>query len=160
MLAEDANRQQLVVWMTARLAKGLAVHFLQQLSRREEVATELPQVRQQCQVWDQEVALRKKKQGVPVTPKTPAVAQSQALAETVNVRQLATGFELILLWDGRRQGARLVLSIVEMRQWLDVLYRLFCRAGWSTDFWPEWLCQAQKQLASPSQGVATKAVLH
>lgn len=46
---------------------------------------------------------------------------------------------LFPLGDG--ESALLQMSLVELRQWLAIMYRQFKNAGWPMDVWPGWFTQ-------------------
>lgn len=157
MAVEEEGGKRLALWLTARLTRRLAEFLLGKISsddsRQRPLNSQLhqdqPVSQGVLQAWEQDLALRGKAQSsdVPVDRETP-----QILVESVNVRFHARGVELIFLWSGERGKVRLLLSPTELRQWLDLVFRKTCQAGWPLDYWPDWMRRPDDSSVSESTG--------
>jgi len=64
------------------------------------------------------------------------------LPNQIDLSCSAQGAALLFpLGDGKK--AQLQMSLLELRQWLAIVYRQFKMAGWPLEVWPEWFAQAE-----------------
>jgi hypothetical protein len=144
MAVEDEKNRRLVLWLTARLTRKLIEHLLQNVVST--VSRNLSQAAGQrssptlskgaLQAWEQDLALRARQvsNAVAIEEATP-----QFLVESVNVRYNPQGLDLTFLCSGGQGSMRFSMSPTELRQWLDLVFRKTCQAGWPLDYWPEWI---------------------
>ncbi|MDY0269952.1 hypothetical protein [Trichloromonas sp.] len=147
MAVEDENGKRLALWLTARLTRRLAEHLLGQVAslphqeqpQASRSRLEQPVSQGVLQTWEQDLALRKKAASSTVTVgrETP-----QALVESVNVRFHPQGVTLIFLWADSGGRMRFSMSLTELRQWLNLVFRQTCQADWPLDYWPDWMRQS------------------
>ncbi len=65
------------------------------------------------------------------------------LPEHVNLYCPAGGAIIIFPLDVGGDQARLQMNMVELRQWMGVVYRQFRVAGWSMEVWPKWFALSE-----------------
>ena len=131
MSGEVASARPLVIWLTQRLLKRLIPMLIPLL---EDKQTD-PHRAEAMQVFAQQAAKAQLKPQVPVQAQT---AEAAWVASSVDIATTAQTVTLIFhALDG--QKASFVMQAQPLRQWLDILHRLYVMAEWSQDVWPEWV---------------------
>jgi hypothetical protein len=137
MSADLDGEEPAVFWLTqrlcVRLVKKLSGHLEQSAPQSLLVDKGLMLSVQQHEAgWRQKIS-------EPV--KIGALSRS-VLPEKVDLICPAGGAAIIFpLYEG--EPARLQMNMLELRQWLAVVYRQFQIAGWSMDVWPQWFNLAE-----------------
>lgn len=151
LATQSADGDSLLFWMTNRLAMRVVNALVGKLdpSPQSVVANKLnPPVKQQAiREWEQSAARHAMKPAPEVKIKP---AARQLLINSVDINQSNDSFRVIFRWT-KEDGARLILSTVEMRQLLQILHQTFKKAGWTMDVWPKWydLQQSDKEQPRP-----------
>ncbi|MEA3544748.1 MAG: hypothetical protein U9R69_05940, partial [Thermodesulfobacteriota bacterium] len=90
------------------------------------------------QQWEQSAATQKMK----AMPAVDVRAACEELVQTVDVS--VRGGNYFLTFHGvNRTVARLPLTSIQMRQWLQIVYDQFLKAKWPVAVWPVWFDQQQ-----------------
>lgn len=79
---------------------------------------------------------------------TPVVATSQShawLIHRIDVSYSSTQMTLIFQGAEEAQRAQMTLVNTAMRQWFDILYRVYQRAQWQCADWPLWMHQLSNE---------------
>ena len=118
-------------WLTARLAQALVGGILKKWSQSRVDSGTTPSA---LQSWEQEKALQSRQPSKPVMVET----ASTQLVEAVDIALRGERFYLTFR-GGDNLAARIPLSAIEMRQWLDVVYGQFVKANWPLQVWPQWI---------------------
>jgi len=84
-----------------------------------------------CQQRDAEWQLE------PSEPVNLSAVALRILPDKVDLSFSAEGSALLFPL-GNGESALLQMSMVELRQWLAIMYRQFKNAGWPMDVWPGW----------------------
>lgn len=143
----DAAGQAAVLWLTRRLSDRLIGALLQSLASeaREPVA---PVVRQTVQTYAQLQARLMQKPAAPVPYET---AAWEGLVREIGLGKDAAGQHCLSFRCGQVPTVAVMpLAALPLRQWLHVLQRIYLRADWRTEIWPEWMKSAVA--ASPMPG--------
>ena len=85
-------------------------------------------------------------------PVEPDAAQAEILLTSVDLGRSPDGYVLTFKWGGK-DGARLFLSLIELRQLLGIISLLFDAADWPRHAWPPWF-------AAETGAAAASIVLH
>lgn len=132
MLADLDGDERAVFWLTQRLCKRLIpklVHHLEH-SAPDSLLVEkglMLSVQQHDAGWQQKYSEPVRSSGL----------SRSVLPERVDLLCPAGGAAIIFpLAEGK--PARLQMTMLELRQWMAVVYRLFKVAGWSMEVWPQW----------------------
>lgn len=86
------------------------------------------------QIYAQLEARLAKKPAAPVRAPPDGIC---ALIHEITVSQAKRNCRLIFRCHGS-EPAQLVLSAMELRQWMEVLHRAYVRADWDVGCWPGW----------------------
>lgn len=138
------------LWLTRRLAERMVPRLAAGLqddmapgaaqSRPEAAAAAAPRARASdtlaTQVYAQlEARLARK----PAEPVRLAENSPQWRVDTVEITRFANGVRRLTFKGEGFEPCELLLSAVELRQWLESLHRAFVRGQWRIDVWPAWL---------------------
>lgn len=133
MSAELEDGGYLVLWLTLRFCRLLVSTLCRRIEdtvSRQAVFDRdfLLSFRQRAAEWQHQPA-------APVSPYDGVVRSvlPERLKASFSSRSVVLKFYI-----GTEQVARMSLSHTELRQWLGVLYRMFQKAKWPLDTWPEW----------------------
>jgi len=132
MLAELDGGEPVVFWLTLRLSVRLVRELLSHLERMVPrsglVDTGLMLAcKQRDAEWRHEAS----------EPVLYSPSLFKLLPEKVGLAYSAQHAALMFqLGDG--QVTQLHMRLMELRQWLAIMYRQFQRAGWPMEVWPEW----------------------
>ena len=120
-----------VLWLTARLGISIVTAIMKNLDNVEPVHRRKEQ--KVYQQWEQSSALHKLKATASVEVST----AQEDLVQTVDIS--IQGGNYILTFRGvKKSSARLTLTAVQMRQWLQIVYVQFQKAKWPMAVWPAW----------------------
>ena len=143
LTTQDSKGQVLLLWLTQRLANGLAgalAHWLD-----EDVKTAASgQSTFSLHAWEQSSA--EAQLNTAERPVDPTAAQDHVLLNAVDLTRGPGGYTLVFKW-GSTGAARLMLNTTELRQWLGILRRQFDTAGWPKHAWPEWFAAGAENTA-------------
>ncbi len=134
----DAAGAVLRLWLTRRLADAVFGHlcdWLQRSRSRGDAGFD-----QLLHSWDQQAAQAGLRSGEPVRWQGEAV-----LLVAVDFTQTDQGCQLVFKTQlaGQQQPvAAVTFTLVQLRQWLGIVHRLYAPAGWPEDIWPDWLHNA------------------
>ncbi len=138
MSAEFDGGEPAVFWLTQRLCRRLVPKLAGHLeySAQKSLLVDkglMLSVQQHDAEWQQTLS-------EPV--KVVGLARS-VLPEKVDLHCLAGGASIIFPFDGKGEQARLQMNMVELRQWMGVVYRQFRLAGWPMEVWPNWFALSE-----------------
>lgn len=156
-----ADGQTVVLWLTQRLLNRLVGHLCQGLEKRSAAVLQQPHSRAQTQPVHthvmQSFAQQKAHAAHPVQrPVTPVADAPRWRVETVDVNQAAGGVQLTFMGVGGTEQAVLSLPTPALRQWLNIVFEQYRRAGWRVHAWPAWMEDAQVS----SRACAAEVLLH
>ena len=128
---QTKKSESYVLWLTARLSIAVVAAIIKNLDKA--VPADSRQEQKSLQQWEQSSALHKLKATAAVE-----VCTSQGeLVQAVDVS--VCGEDYILTFRGvKGTAARLSLTGIQMRQWLQIVYAQFLIAKWSMVVWPVW----------------------
>ncbi|WP_153110544.1 hypothetical protein [Propionivibrio limicola] len=150
LTGETNQGQTVALWLTQRLLGRLMPHLLGWLEQQTGGRLDA-EIRQD---FAQQAAIASL---TPQPPVPPHAQNRSCLVQEVNINATPQNVRLTFRSAGggdHAMPAFLVLSPLPLRQWLDVLYRLYRTAGWAADFWPDWMAQAR------TASVQTSPLLH
>lgn len=146
---ETKQQEVVTLWLTQRLANRLIPVISDWLQKQVSSGSHADEVQQ----YQQEVVREQKKAQAEVT----AVEQEKSIAEwliyAVDVGHSEKSLSLRFRGYEEEQKATLRLANDDMRQWFEILYRMYRAAGWQSDAWPVWM-------AHMSAEVPEERVLH
>ena len=137
MSADLDGEEPMVFWLTQRLCRRLVpklAHHLEHSAPQSLLVDKglMLSVQQHDAGWQQKYS-----EPVRIGGLSPSV-----LPEKVNLVCPAEGASIIFpLADGK--PARLQMTMLELRQWMAVVYRQFQVAGWPMEVWPEWFALSE-----------------
>lgn len=140
---ENVEQKVLLLWLTQRLANrlvGILVSWLAEDSQTVSITQSSSDLRILQQVPTQQMQQTQQAQqtqGTVVSAVDAAVAQSEVLLDTIDLARDQHG-AYVLTFNWTENNARLILSATELRQWLNILNRLFDTAEWPKHVWSEW----------------------
>ena len=167
LAVQGANDESLVLWLTARLAvrvvdalvRGMDKIQISQIPEPQPAKEQTPdsgpspayrnqwplaekrklkqkqQLVRQVQQLEQVAAVQAKKDSKAVQINS---TDHQYLVRTIDIKFLGVRYALIFRWADS-EGAKLVFTDIEMRQWLQIVYSQFVKAQWPLTVWPNWL---------------------
>lgn len=143
----DAEEKPLALWITQRLANRL-VRSLVGLLEREVTARSEPRARSSVQLWQQTRADLSMKKGT-----TPIQAPPETALDLIKEIKIRPGADQVILEFNCKgsESVALPLGLMQLRQFLRMLFRLYGKAEWSTEeIWPVWFEEdAGRPQASP-----------
>ena len=71
------------------------------------------------------------------------------LVHAVNLTPLEHGLLLTFRANDETAGVTLTLQGRPLRQWLNIVYDQYCKAGWPVTAWPVWIREIQNAKSSP-----------
>jgi hypothetical protein len=133
MLADLDGEEPAVFWLTQRLCRRLVPKLVRHLEHSAQASLLVDKglmlsVQQHDAGWQQKVS-------EPV--KIGALSRS-VLPEKVNLVCPSGGASIIFPLEVGGKSARLQMTMLELRQWMGVVYRQFQVAGWPMEVWPDW----------------------
>ncbi len=138
MSADLDGENSAVFWLTQRLCRRLVPRLVGHLEHSAQKSSLVDKglmlsVQQHDAEWQQ-------RRSEPV--RICELARS-VLPEQVNLYCPAEGAAIIFPLDAGGDRARLQMNMVELRQWIGVVYRLYRVAGWPMEVWPRWLALSE-----------------
>lgn len=133
MSAERQNGEPVVFWLTMRLCRSMVgplcgyIEKNVQPSALVDRTTQLS-VQQRQAMWELQPS-EPVRTGNEITPVIPDRLDLEFLKNKVALR----------LPYGIREKAELQMNPQELRQWMDILYRMFRSGAWPMDEWPDWM---------------------
>jgi hypothetical protein len=127
-----------VTWLTRRLTDRLVAHLATWLEK-ETVQTPRPEV---LQSFAQKAAAVELAQAVAVNPQVAVVPPPLPVAwlvREIDVNTEGSGVVLNLKGELPQKTLTLMLSRLQLRQWLNILRSQYVLAQWPLSAWPEWL---------------------
>lgn len=149
LAGEVGHQQRMILWLTQRLLNRLIAHLSQWLLQHtgtEHGHTPL------VQAFEQQVAAASL---APQAPVLPAQDTPEYLVESIDIGTNSAVLTLLLKNAGNQPLARLKLTPLALRQWLDIVHAGYVQADWPMDVWPEWI-----HAAHPPATAAHSGVLH
>ncbi len=142
----DAQNNARLLWLTRRLCERLGPALINslpaKLAKPDAPPSEALPARarrteaQAAQVYAQLEARLSKKPGKPVALEASA---AHSLVHEIKVKTAANGACVLLFQCRDAESAELRLRPAELRQWLEMLRRVFDKGQWRADIWPDWL---------------------
>lgn len=133
---DGENKQQEVVtlWLTQRLANRLVPVISDWLRKQVPTGAHADKVQQYQQ---EAVAEERKKE--PIAAVEVDESAVEWLIHAVDIGQ--SEHSLSLRFRGYEEGQQATLRLAndDMRQWFEILYRMYRVAGWQSDDWPVWM---------------------
>jgi hypothetical protein len=146
LTGQAADGAPKVIWLTQRLLQRMIPVLLQWLEQQDPKVANAEVLRS----WAQQKA---RAALVLQSPVQPHEDSDTWLAESVDVAKRARGVRLTFK-GVREEQAVVALAVKGLRQWLNIVYGAYLKAGWPVDIWPEWI----RDSATPRKRRAT--VLH
>jgi len=139
-----------ILWLTRPLLNKLAAKLVKTID-----ATQLPGAglddtikSTTRQRFNQQAAQALLKPQKPVRTGTPTKqAGVPMLVTSIDLRN-GTGAMNVNFKGGTHVLQSIPLNSEAIRQWLGVLHKCYCRAGWGVDFWPNWLASDQPSIST------------
>jgi hypothetical protein len=133
MLADLDGEEPAVFWLTQRLCRRLVPKLAGHLEHSAQKSLMVDKglmlsVQQHDAGWQQKFS----------EPVKIGELSRSVLPETVNLLCPAGGASIIFPLDVGGKSARLQMTMLELRQWMGVIYRQFQVAGWPMEVWPHW----------------------
>lgn len=128
---EVENAAPVAIWLTQRLALRLLPLLLEWLDKQ----TAAPLRREVIHDFAQQAARADIERQPPVNA---GAAREAVLARSVNVAPGAERITLVFMAD-ESTGARLSMTVKELRQWLSILHGVWTSAMWPSAPWPDWI---------------------
>lgn len=149
LAGELDDGQTMVLWLTQRLLNRVIPLLCQKLEQQEG-GTPLAEVKQ-------EFAQQRARADLAPQPAVQTAAHTQrVLVHSVDLKPLRTGMGLQFKNADGNVVASLQLHAKPLRQWLNIVYDQYLRAGWPSNVWPAWVAEAK-----PAHGKGPGApVLH
>lgn len=135
----DKDGHSRTLWLTRRLAERLVPALIQGLTvtvEQEEEQPVAPEEIQAAQMVAQLTARLSQKQMAPVRPDGEAW---QGLVFEINVNSASDGSRVLVFKCKGTDAAELPMTQTQLRQWLQLLQRMFAQGQWSEAVWPAWL---------------------
>lgn len=134
LVGECQSEKHVLLWMTQRLMLRLIPVMLERVHKSIGVE-ETPQLRSVMQEFAQQAARTQ----MPSVPAVQAKEDSQSwLIQSIDVTPTPQGLHLAL--KGVNEDCAIVqLEGQFLRQWLNILYDISRKAGWSLNIWPDWI---------------------
>lgn len=151
IMAQAPDGEAIVLWLTQRLCKNLAMTLLAHL----ENSTPLPQSanKELMMAFRQSAALLEKEAALPVQSQNNT---RSSRVDVVDIRLSSEGVELAFHVPDA-EPARLRMNTPQLRQILQIMLSIFQRAQWPTESWPNWILEADVVINSAA---ANAAALH
>jgi len=149
LAGENASGQTVVLWLSQRMLNRLIPHLCQWLSKQmgttllAEVKQEFAQQKARAELEPQQ------------SVRVDAGAQG-VLVPSVTLKPARSTMKLQFKDADGNVVASLQLQPKPLRQWLNIVYDQYLRAGWPSTIWPAWVAEA-KPAHSEGRGAA---VLH
>jgi hypothetical protein len=151
LLGADENGQTLTLWLTQRLLNRLVTPLCEGLEKQTTPAVSVltgPSVAKVPLVQTHLVQTFAQQKAQAVLPKDgPVVLAPQSphwLVESVVMKQIKNDTRLLFKGLEAADRAELTLSMVELRQWLGIVFKQSKSAAWPTHVWPAWVEEAAK----------------
>lgn len=140
-LCGQIDNDTATLWLTQRLANGLAVHMCQWLenSLPDKVAQAPSEDKARVQAFAQQSANAVTQARAKDEP--PVVAKTDNQEWLIHSIQVQANDKLIrLLFQGaEQQEVYLEMGSASLRQWLNILCKNYKAAQWPDQHWPEWM---------------------
>jgi hypothetical protein len=123
------------IWLTQRITNRLIPPLLKLVGPKKDdplYSEVIAEIAQQKAVERQEV----------VAPVRVQEVQHEWLVHKIDL-SLASSGAALKLWNLDGQGADVNLHGELLRQWLDIVRRLYIKAGWTGVDWPDWMKAAE-----------------
>ena len=143
--AEDAKGRVVVLWLTQRLLKRLLpalIEWYEEKSAGNRIGSEIRLN------FEQVSAVSRLKPQPPVASETSIDA---GVIESIDIKRGADGVRLVFKTQ-RFEPAELSFGDVALRQWLDIVYRVYLSAEWTGVQWPDWLQDVRRKEQRPAKG--------
>lgn len=148
LTGEISTDQTIVLWLTQRLFNRLIPNLINGLEQQAG-STPLAEVKQSF-------AQQKARAELELQPPVRAGTGTQGvLVHSADLKSSRSGMGLQFKTIDGNVVASLHLQPKPLRQWLNIVYDQYLRAGWPTTVWPAWVAEAK-----PSQTSSRSAVLH
>ncbi len=138
MLADLDGEERAVFWLTQRLCRRLVpklVHHLEHSAPDSHLVDKglMLSVQQHDAGWQQKFSEPVRSTGL----------SRSVLPEKVDLFCPAGGAAIVFPLDDGGEPARLQMTMLELRQWMAVIYRQFQVAGWPMEVWPQWFALSE-----------------
>lgn len=172
MLGETAQGTTVVLWLTQRLLLRLVPHLCEWVEKNSTVAgLSTDHLPGQAQLWQGFAQQAAQAELAPQTPVTLEPNAPRWLVMEVDVNAKPEHISLCFKGDERLKApslaefltastaktppspsakpelvsrkARIVLTVVQLRQWLGIVHHQCQQAQWPSSCWPDWLQEAQ-----------------
>lgn len=136
--AQTPEGEVVVLWLTQRLGNRLIPVLRDWLLKQVQDGVNADVLHQ----FEQQTA----QQATAGETAVVATQQSHAwLIHRVDVSYSSKRMTLIFKGEAENQSAQMTLVNSAMRQWLDILYRVYQRAEWQCADWPIWMHQVSRE---------------
>lgn len=128
---QTKEAESYVLWVTARLAVAVVAAIIKTFTK----VTVIQQRQEQISYhqWEQSSALHKLK----ATPSVAVCNSRETLVQAIDVSLRVDSY--FLTFHGENVAARLQLTSLQMRQWLQIVYSQFQKGRWPMAVWPSWV---------------------
>ena len=139
---ETEAGEKTVFWLTQRILRPVILHLLKWLEQDAALTANLQspesgagsQNREAVQSFEQQNAAAELQQQEPVA--VSADAQGGLITE-INIRTGENG--VILAFRYEAETSEFGLQTRQLRQWLQIIQKVWSLAGWPGDLWPGWM---------------------
>lgn len=139
--AKTQESEVVVLWLTQRLGNRLIPVLRDWLLKQVQEGVNADVLHQ----FEQQAAQQAS------AAETAVVAVEQNcdwIINRVDVRYSPKQMTLIFKGKAEQQSAQMTLVNTAMRQWFDILYRVYQRAGWHCADWPLWMHQLSAEAST------------
>ena len=156
---QSADGQVVSLWLTCRLMRHLIPLLIKLITPAADAADKATTLAE----WALTSAKAQQKPQPPVTrravpragsPATQTPPAANWLVSTIELKSSPKQAVLVFRLSANQDVATIAFPPVHLRQWLSIVYRHWCGAGWPINEWPSWIREAE----SPS--APEGAVLH
>lgn len=148
---DRTDGQELIIWLTQRLANRLVEHLTQWLEKQDvpvcsyavppkaEPGSNNASINHRSREKDGSISIASDKQQLDAAD-TVLQEPETWLVNSIDITRCSQGLSLI--FKGKKQGqqtASFSMSVQSLSQWLDILYGQYSRAQWPVEAWPRWM---------------------
>ena len=138
------------LWLTRNMANRLVVEAVRIIDNSTKgVVTDAPSIKETAHQFDQQAAMGALRPQQPV--KVDPDSGDASFQLVTQIKMSSEGGKLLIDFNTKDGSSRTVpFNMMELRQWLSVMYRNYSAAKWTEDIWPSWI-DASFEAPSPSR---------
>ncbi len=149
---DRADGQELIIWLTQRLANRLVDHLTQWLEKQDVPVCSYAVPPKREAGPDSDNRGKEKDSATPITSNQQQLGAADTvlqkpeiwLINSIDITRSSQGVRLI--FKGKKPGQQIAsfsMSAQSLSQWLDILYEQYGKAQWPVESWPRWMQAGQ-----------------